>query len=229
MRKIYLTLVALLAASTTVFAQDSVNVTIRVDMNSETINANGVHVAGDFQEEAGFAGDWTPGDTEMSDEGGMIYAVTVRIPQGTYQFKFINDNNWGPGEEGIPEECGVSNGLGGFNREVEVSSDTILGAIVFGACDVSVASSIADDLNAGQAFTIAPNPFTVSATITFGNQSRTSYNVEVMNLAGQVVKRFANVTGQEVVIDNANMTPGMYLVSFANEAGERYTQKLIMR
>lgn len=228
MRKIYLTLVALVAAATTVFAQDSVNVTFRVDMNNEIINADGVHIAGNFQAAAGFSGDWTPDATTMADEGGNVYAVTVRIPTGTYEYKYINGNAWGS-DETPPEECGVDNGQGGFNRQLEANTDTILGAVVYAACDISVASSISDDLNAGQAFTIAPNPFTVSATISFSNADRTAYTVDVMNLAGQVVKRFENVTGQEVTIDNNNMTPGMYLVSFSNEAGERYTQKLIMR
>ncbi|MEO1449974.1 MAG: T9SS type A sorting domain-containing protein, partial [Bacteroidota bacterium] len=214
----------------TAFAQlDSVEVTFRVDMNGETVGMNGVHIAGNFQDEAGFPGDWQPGATEMTDEGGLVYAVTVKIlKDSTYEYKFVNGNDWGM-DESVPEDCGVDNGQGGYNRVVTVSSDTILDAFAYGACDVSVATNIADNLNAGQAFSIAPNPFTVFATISFSNVDRTAYTVDVMNLAGQVVKHFENVTGQEITIDNNNMTPGMYLVSFSNEAGERYTQKLIMR
>ena len=31
-----------------------------------------------------------------------IYSLTVDIPAGQYEYKFINDNNWGSGEEAIP-------------------------------------------------------------------------------------------------------------------------------
>ena len=50
MRKIYL---LALSALFGVSAMAQVSVTFQVDMNGETVSPNGVHVAGDWQSEAG--------------------------------------------------------------------------------------------------------------------------------------------------------------------------------
>ena len=68
-----------------------------VDMTGQTVNTTGVHVAGDFQEEAGYeGGDWQSNTTEMTNEPGTdIYSVFVDIPAFTkYEYKFINGDQW---------------------------------------------------------------------------------------------------------------------------------------
>lgn len=79
-------------------------VKFQVDMTGQTVSANGVHVAGNFQAAAGASGDWKPNETPLSNGGsGNIYSAVVDIPaHRVYEFKFINDNNWGAGEENIP-------------------------------------------------------------------------------------------------------------------------------
>ncbi|MCB0738147.1 MAG: T9SS type A sorting domain-containing protein [Bacteroidetes bacterium] len=121
MRKIYLVAAAFLLTGTLANAQN--NVTFKVDMNAETVSANGVHVAGDFQNEAGAPNDWDPAATPLSDgDADGIYEVTVVIPSGYYQFKFINDNGWG-GVESVPAVCQVEEGQGNDNRWVLVNGD----------------------------------------------------------------------------------------------------------
>jgi len=98
MRKIYFLLSFAFLAST---AMAQIDVTFAVDMNGETVSANGVHVAGDWQEAAGGA-DWTPGSHELTDgDADGIYTLTVNIPAGGYAYKYINDNDW-PGVESVP-------------------------------------------------------------------------------------------------------------------------------
>ena len=107
------------------------NVTFQVDMNAQTVNANGVHVAGDFQADAGFPGNWNPGSTMLTDgDGDGIYEVTVSIPPGTYNYKYVNGNAWGQ-DESVPVGCAVSN-----NRQVVISGDTALPAYCYGTCNV---------------------------------------------------------------------------------------------
>jgi alpha-amylase len=68
-----------------------------VDMTGQTINTTGVHVSGDFQEEAGYdGGDWQSNTTEMTSEtGNNIYSVIVDIPAfQKYEYKFINGDQW---------------------------------------------------------------------------------------------------------------------------------------
>ena len=127
---------------------NNVNVTLRVDMSNEAIlngiSANGVSVAGNFQGVAGFT-DWTPGATVLTDDNADgIYEVTVTIPEGTYQYKFINGNAWGF-DEGVPGECNVDN-----NREMVImgaeGENVVLDVVCFGEC-TATCSAILDPIN----------------------------------------------------------------------------------
>lgn len=117
------------------FVPDTLNVTLLVNMRNEDPIADTVSVAGNFQGVAGFS-DWTPGATVLTDTAGgvadSIYEVTVRIPEGTYAYKFINGTAWGF-DEGIPAACNV-----GGNREMIItataSGDTTIGPVCFATC-----------------------------------------------------------------------------------------------
>lgn len=96
------------------------HVKFQVDMTGQTVSANGVHMAGDFQAAAGFPGDWDPATTALSNGGsGDIYSVVVDIPTDAfYRFKFINGNSWNE-VEGVPAICQkghANNGQGDDNR-----------------------------------------------------------------------------------------------------------------
>jgi hypothetical protein len=72
-------------------------VKIRVDMTGQTVNSTrGVSVAGNFQAAAGAGNDWTPGDGALTQEGSTnFYSRIFDIPANrTYEFKFINGNDW---------------------------------------------------------------------------------------------------------------------------------------
>src|SRR5690554_1771976 len=106
MKKIYL------LAFTAIFglsAMAQVSVTFQVDMNGQTVSPDGVHVAGDWQSEAGFGDDWQPGTAQMSDnDSDGIYSLTVDIPAGTYGFKYVNGNAWGS-DENVPAIARIGN------------------------------------------------------------------------------------------------------------------------
>jgi hypothetical protein len=137
MKKLLLMSVAL-AATSGLFAK---KVKFQVDMTGKTISPNGVHIAGNFQKAAGASDNWKPNETAMTNGGsGNIYSVVVDIPaMAVYEFKIINDNNWGPGEESIPAISKVesaANGGQNGNRWAYIDSlkndTTILPAILFG-------------------------------------------------------------------------------------------------
>jgi alpha-amylase len=110
-----------------------------VDMRNEILNANGVHIAGDFQTAAGYAGgDWNTGTTAMAQEVSdtNIYSVVVDIPAfAKYEFKYIN-GIFGYETEFVPLECRV-----GYNFVDSrwfwldsLSNDTTVTApVIFGA------------------------------------------------------------------------------------------------
>lgn len=145
MKKFYTILLAVCFSAGAMWAQNR-SVTFQVDMSGVTVSANGVHVAGDFQQAAGASGNWQPGATQMTQVGtSNIYAATVSIPDGKYQFKFINDNDW-PGVESVPGIAQVSLGMGfgsgNDNRFTAIASDTTLPAILFGGAAPAGMSNI---------------------------------------------------------------------------------------
>jgi len=102
-------------------------VTFKVGLGGGDV-AEGIHLAGSFQ-------GWDPAATVMSDaDMDGIFEVTLELPEGRHEFKFINGNTWEQAEV-VPESCSelASNN---FNRYISVGSD---GApeeihVCFGAC-----------------------------------------------------------------------------------------------
>lgn len=118
----------------------TVSVTFQVDMSGLTIHPAGVHIAGDFQQVAGFPSNWNPASTPLQDtDNDNIFSIQVDIPPGNYSFKFINGNQW-PQAENPPSSCSFTNNN---NRAVQVSNaDLILPGVPFNACLPSVRFSI---------------------------------------------------------------------------------------
>jgi alpha-amylase len=117
----------------------AVQLTFRVDMRQQTVAASGVHVAGNFQAAAGYAADWNPATTRLTDaDNDRIYEVTVNVPTGIYLYKFVNGNAW-DGAELPPATCGVTDGSGNVNRQVVVGSSAVrLPSLAFGECTPQV-------------------------------------------------------------------------------------------
>ena len=99
-------------------------VTFKVDLSAEQVSSMGVFIAGDFQ-------GWDPTATELSDVGGSVFEINMDIAAGTeILFKFLNGAEW----ETVPEECGLDDGYGGYNRLETVPSGGTIG-YVWGTCD----------------------------------------------------------------------------------------------
>jgi len=105
-----------------------VSITFKVDLSEQSVSPDGVHIAGSFQ-------GWNPGSSPMTDMGNGVYAYSVTLSAGDYvEYKFINGNDW-PGEENVPAACGVPNGVGGYNRFLDVpNANTTINTVCFGSC-----------------------------------------------------------------------------------------------
>ena len=80
-------------------------VTLIVDMTNEAVSPDGVHVAGNFQ-------GWDPAATPMTDNGDGIWSHTFTSDTAaSYQYKFVNGNEWGF-DEGVPGACAVDGNRG---------------------------------------------------------------------------------------------------------------------
>ena len=126
MKKLYAFLSVILMATTV----SAVNVTFKVNMANETVSANGVHVAGNFDANGSTGTAWSPSAYTMTDANNDgVYEVTIDLNVGMYEFKFINDNDW-PGAENVPMSAQVGGGNG--NRWAYVSGVQDVGSICFG-------------------------------------------------------------------------------------------------
>lgn len=135
MKRFLLTLVAFICLSS--LQAQNYSVTFQVDMRAQVVSPSGVHVAGSFQAAAGYPADWDPATTALTDgDGDGIYDITVSIPAGTYNYKYINGNAWGADENAIPAACNVSG-----NREVVVTNNMTIPVHAYGICDPNPAGN----------------------------------------------------------------------------------------
>lgn len=105
MKRIFL--FALLLSS---FSLSAKKVMFRVNMQGQSVMPTGIHVTGDFQDEAGFAADWDPGTTVMAQDASNtdIYWCVVDIPAfAHYEFKYVNGDQ-GYEQEFVPFESRVN-------------------------------------------------------------------------------------------------------------------------
>ncbi len=97
-------------------------VTFRVNMSNEDVSGMGVHLAGGFQ-------GWDPGATFVPAVGYGIHEITIALAQGTYEYKFVNGNEWGMDES--VGDCG-----NGGNRVITVSSNATTEGACFNSCEL---------------------------------------------------------------------------------------------
>ncbi len=195
-----LTTLLLLIFPALVFAQNA-QLTFQVDMSQQSVASQGVYVAGNFQQAAGFSSNWNPTATRLTDpDGDKIYEVTVTVPAGVYQYKFINGSTW----ELPSPECSTNDGAGNFNRVVTVSTVSLrLPAVAFNGCntelrfsvnmkDVPVAPEgvhVMGNFQAAAGYGANWNP--VSIPLTDGNGDGT-YHVSITVTPGTYQYRFVN-------------------------------------
>lgn len=118
------------------FAQS--DVTFMVDMNNETVSADGVHLAGAFGAD-GYA-EWQPDGIAMSDDDmDGVYEVTLSLAGDYYEFKFINGMTWDDVED-VPNICQVELN-GNDNRSINVDGETSY-MVCFGRCAACNESSV---------------------------------------------------------------------------------------
>lgn len=133
MKKIIIVLILISVTSFT-FAK---KVKFACDMTGIPVLATGMHISGDFQTLAGFAGgDWNSASTPLTQEPGTdIYSIIVDIPAfAKYEYKFVNGDQFYEAEF-VPEFSRVMYNFND-NRWLYVDSlandTTFVGAIIFG-------------------------------------------------------------------------------------------------
>jgi 1,4-alpha-glucan branching enzyme len=167
------------------------SVTFKVDMATQTVGANGVHVAGNFQ-------GWDPAATALTNTSGTIWEVTVPNLSGSIQYKFINGNSWSAPStnESIPGSCNVSG-----NRGATITANTTLPLVCYGQCGACPAATYSVTFKVDMANqTVGPNGVRIAgsfqgwdpAATPLTNTSGTIWQVTVPNIAGGIAYKFIN-------------------------------------
>ncbi|MFQ3240291.1 MAG: hypothetical protein ACI9NI_002622 [Olleya marilimosa] len=129
MKKNYFTGLIILTILLSIPSFSQVNVTLKVDMTGQTINADGIHVVGTIN-------GWSTNATILTEEGATgIYSVTIPLNEGWHRYKFLNGNTWGT-EETANYPCAPSNG----DRYLYINNsnqDVVLETVPFNGCNTS--------------------------------------------------------------------------------------------
>jgi 5'-AMP-activated protein kinase regulatory beta subunit len=64
---------------------------------------------------AGTFNDWDPRELEMIDAGSGDYSIALKIPAGSYEYKFIVNDDWVLDDD---NEVTVCNGCGSLNNVI---------------------------------------------------------------------------------------------------------------
>ncbi|TGE28141.1 alpha-amylase family glycosyl hydrolase [Hymenobacter metallicola] len=113
-------------------------VTFQVNMRGQTVPRAGVHVMGNFQTLAGYAGNWDPTSIALTDTNGdEIYEAQVALPApGRFLYRFVNGTT-AADTETVPAACGLDDGTGTGARarvyEATAASNTAP-AVCFSTC-----------------------------------------------------------------------------------------------
>ncbi len=210
------------------------NVTLEVDFTNEinagaTISAEGVHLAGNLQSEAGFPNDWDPASTELTLVSGNVYGVTLQIPDGTYEYKFINGNAWGDCDVAqecltVGDPCGPGNN---DNRQIVVAGDVVERYCYDECVQCDEVGTNNPDFDA--AFSIMPNPAGNRASIVYNLQMTSNIAMKITNSVGQLVYQstLSNVQNGVYNLNLDSFASGVYFV-YLSDGDHFASRKLVV-
>jgi Secretion system C-terminal sorting domain len=75
---------------------------------------------------------------------------------------------------------------------------------------------------------ISPNPMTNESTLFFSNPDNKSYDLNIYNITGQLLRSTKNITESTVTITKDDFSKGIYFVKLSNTEGDFLTEKLII-
>jgi hypothetical protein len=194
------------------------DITFRVNMFTTAPSAAGVWMIGGFTTPV-----WQAGAVQMTDDNlDGVYECTVNVAGvADIQYKFVNGDVTIPTNEesaGIAN-CGISNGLGGFNRiHTRTGMAEVLNTVCFDSCaDCIIGVQEAMALTVLNAYPVPANEF---VTLSFGQLKSAPITVRVMNNLGQVVSTqfLGNLpTGNnQVRVNLEGVAGGIYAIEVSN-------------
>ncbi|MCF8253788.1 MAG: T9SS type A sorting domain-containing protein [Bacteroidia bacterium] len=183
-------------------------VTFKVNMKNYVGDLTaGVTLNGTFN---GWCGNCTP----MTLIGSNIYAVTLNLDTGAYEFKY-SIGNWDDQEQFSPSDL-CTKTTGTFtNRYMEVTSeqDLTIGAYCWNTCTICDAVGLTEQMLS--AVKLYPNPASDNLFIDFGQVPTYESTVGVYSILGERIltkNSSRNYSGNGLNLDISGLKPGVYIV-----------------
>jgi hypothetical protein len=213
---------------------DPADVTFRVDMSEEEVNAGGIWVIGNFTDP-----NWQMGGLQLTDDDANgVYETTATVSgASTILYKFVNGDP-SMGEQGVDyieesgvqldenneeiatfetDGCGLPNGFGEYNRIHERSGEAeILEAVCFNKCSTCIVNVHELDATLFEAY---PNPFNQQLLLSFPSISATAQFV-ITDAAGRIMEDFNVKAGQTAwTLNTSEWSNGMYVLRCQSQEG----------
>lgn len=205
-----------------------IKVTFKVDMSDEVLNSEGLFVSGNFMDRISDMSlcNWTKDTLELMDANkDDIYEITVNMYVGSYQWKFFNGAGGDEdGESGNFKTggCGDDNGLGSYNRIIDltgITKDTILPPFKYNSCNWSTPGAVKG--LSKSAFNVYPNPAKGNVNIQFTTGE--NFTANLMDINGRII---ATEMGNGNISFN-HISKGIYLIQVIDGQGRSAYSKLI--
>jgi alpha-amylase len=175
-------------------------VRVLVDMQNQTVSANGVHVAGSFN-------NWNTTDIRLYNFVDKIYEGIAYMPAGENQFKFYNGNAL-LSTETVPVACASNS-----SRTITVSADVVKDVVCYAACS-KCGSSAVPTVRSTTSVRLYPSMATTYAVLKM-SQSLINYTVSVSDFSGRQISTYTGINGDTFTIPRENLPSGVYFVRTA--------------
>jgi hypothetical protein len=194
-----------------------------VDMAGLTVDAAGVHVAGNFN-------GWSPSFTALTKYNGTVYkaSATVLSSIAKLQYKFINGDGWGK-EEAPGAPCADA---GSKNRLYRIDTITSVGSVPnykFGTCTSTTTTGLDSK---GNSFTFELFPTIASdyieVKLNSSNVDDVMFNIYSINgslISSENVARTEASFGKKISVQG--LSKGLYLLEVSNK-GSKSVQRFMV-
>jgi len=194
--------------------------TLQVDTRFSSVDAEGMHVMGDFN-------NWTP--AAMTEVNDSIYSITLEVnADQTHLYRFVNGSDVA-NSESVPGECGTPDEMGVSSRSVAVGADAmVVDAICFDFCKVCITTGIEEITNAN--LIIAPNPSNGFLNYSLDLQTVTDLELVIVNALGKTVyqRTLNDQSTYQEKLDLTNLVNGVYWIRFTT-ADKQLTQPFVLQ
>jgi len=180
-----------------------------VDMQNESVSANGVHVAGNFQ-------GTDPTKTRLYSFGNNIYEIIVYTNLSGLQFKYYN-GKFAANTETVPGNCATSG-----NRTHTASADSILNTVCFSSCNACIPSGIKANSLQANTLKLFPNPARSFAMV----NTPTKGQLTITDISGKIINSLSTSI-DETTINVSELNAGFYQVYYQTNSFT-YHSKLII-